>query len=62
MKHIENYCLLQSTEEALEWAGRIAAVTGATLLIEGAFSRLERGAGRPNMRRLPYFPQVGACH
>ncbi len=45
--------------EALEWAGRISSVTGATLLGEGAFARVERGQMMPVLRRLPYFPQVG---
>jgi acetolactate synthase-1/2/3 large subunit len=44
--------------ETLEWAGRISAVTGATLICDGAFSRIERGVGMPDLLRLPYFPQV----
>lgn len=43
---------------ALELAGRVAAATGAALLCENAFARLDRGAGRPDLRRLPYFPEV----
>lgn len=46
-------------EEALHWAGCIGAVTGASLLCEGAFARVERGCGLPSLTRLPYFPQVG---
>jgi acetolactate synthase-1/2/3 large subunit len=46
-----------STAEALAWAGRISAVTGAALLCEGAFARVERGCGMPSLQRLPYFPQ-----
>jgi hypothetical protein len=38
--------------------GRIAAATGAALYCENAFARLDRGAGLPNLMRLPYFPQV----
>jgi acetolactate synthase-1/2/3 large subunit len=40
--------------EGLELAGRIAAKTGCTLFAEGMVSRLERGAGRVMVRRLPY--------
>ena len=40
--------------EALELAGRIAARTGCTLLAEGMVARLERGAGRVKVARLPY--------
>lgn len=44
--------------EALLSCGRIAAATGAALLCENAFARLDRGAGLPDVQRLPYFPQV----
>src|SRR5690606_1204377 len=40
--------------EGLELAGRIAAKTGCTLFAEGMVARLERGAGRVMVRRLPY--------
>lgn len=40
--------------------GRVAAATGAALLCESAFARLDRGAGLPNVQRLPYFPQARA--
>lgn len=40
--------------EALELAGRIAARTGCTLFAEGMVARLERGAGRVKVTRLPY--------
>jgi acetolactate synthase-1/2/3 large subunit len=40
--------------EGLELAGRIAARTGCTLFAEGMVARLERGAGRVMVRRLPY--------
>jgi len=39
---------------ALEWAGRIAAATGCTLFAEFAAARIERGAGRVMVQRLPY--------
>jgi acetolactate synthase-1/2/3 large subunit len=40
--------------KALEWAGRIAAKTGCRLMCEGQNARLERGAGRVKLDRLPY--------
>ena len=45
--------------DALLNCGRIAAATGAALLCENAFARLDRGAGLPDVQHLPYFPQVG---
>ena len=39
---------------ALELAGRIAAKTGCGILTEGANTRLERGAGRVQVNRIPY--------
>ena len=39
---------------ALEIAGRIAAKTGCGILTEGANTRLERGAGRVQVDRIPY--------
>jgi len=42
------------TERGLELAGRIAAKTGCGLLAEGFNSRLERGAGRVQLERIPY--------
>ena len=41
----------------LEAAGRIAAATNAKLLVPYPFPRLERGAGRPIVDRVPYVPQ-----
>lgn len=35
-------------------AGRIAAATGAQLLAPFSFTRIERGAGRPAVERIPY--------
>lgn len=46
---------------ALQDCGRIAAATGAVLLCENAFARLDRGAGLPAMQRLPYFPHEAAA-
>ncbi len=39
---------------ALELAGRISAKTGCGILTEGANTRLERGAGRVQVDRIPY--------
>jgi acetolactate synthase-1/2/3 large subunit len=47
--------------DALASAGKIAAHTDAVLLCENAFARLDRGAGLPCPRRLPYFPQDAAA-
>lgn len=41
---------------ALTNVGRIASKLGAPIFCENAFSRLDRGAGLPNLQRLPYFP------
>ena len=41
-------------EAALDMAGRIAAVTGATLMSEFPAARTERGAGRVAAERIPY--------
>ncbi len=38
-------------------AGRIAAATNAKLLVPYPFTRLERGAGRPVVDRVPYVPE-----
>ncbi len=42
-------------EDALEAAGRIADATGAMLLCETFPARLQRGAGRVKVARIPYF-------
>lgn len=47
-------------EEALEQAGRIAAATGARLICETFAARLQRGAGRVPVERLPYFGEMAA--
>lgn len=44
-------------EDGLRAARRIADATGATLLAEVFPTRLERGAGRPPIDRLPYLPE-----
>ena len=41
-------------EQCLEWAGRIAAHTGCDLLCEYSVAKLDRGAGRVQVRRIPY--------
>ena len=46
-----------AADGALLALGRIAAAAGARLICEGPFSRVDRGAGRPRITRLPYFPQ-----
>lgn len=38
-------------------AGRISAATNAALLVPYPFTRLERGAGRPVVDRVPYVPE-----
>lgn len=40
-----------------EWAGRIAAATGCTVMSEFYAERIERGAGRVAVPRLPYSVQ-----
>jgi acetolactate synthase-1/2/3 large subunit len=42
--------------EGLRAAGRIAAAAKAKLLSPYPFARMERGAGRVNVQRLPYVP------
>ena len=42
------------SRRSLELAGRIAAKTGCGILTEGANTRLERGAGRVQVDRIPY--------
>src|SRR4029453_5238966 len=41
-------------QRCLELAGRIAAKSGCGILTEGANTRLERGAGRVQVERIPY--------
>jgi len=47
-------------EDALVQAGRIAAATGCRLLCETFQTRLQRGAGRVALERLPYFGEMAA--
>jgi acetolactate synthase-1/2/3 large subunit len=49
-------------EEALVEAGRIAAATGARLICETFATRLQRGAGRVAVERLPYFGELAEAH
>jgi acetolactate synthase-1/2/3 large subunit len=43
-------------EEALRLAGQIALATGAELICETFYARMERGGGLPKPVKLPYFP------
>jgi acetolactate synthase-1/2/3 large subunit len=43
--------------KGLEAAGRIAAATKAKLIAPYPFARMERGAGRVAVQRLPYLPE-----
>ncbi len=45
----------------LETAGRLASATGAVLIGEVGFARMELGRGRPAVQRLPYFPEQAAA-
>lgn len=45
------------TERGLRAAGRIAAATGARLMCDTFAPRLQRGAGRVAVERLPYFAE-----
>jgi acetolactate synthase-1/2/3 large subunit len=44
-------------ERGLRAAGRAAAKVGARLLCGTFPARIERGAGRPHVERVPYFPE-----
>ncbi len=44
-------------EEALRQAGRIAAATGARIIADTSPARLQRGAGRVAVERIPYFAE-----
>ena len=50
-----------TTGDALRALERIALHTGATLLGDTFITRIERGQGRPVLKRLPYFAE-GAMH
>ena len=45
-------------DDGLEAAARIAAKTGAEVYCDTIISRVQRGAGRAKIRRLPYFPEA----
>ncbi len=47
-------------EDALHEAGRIAEATGARIICETFAARLQRGAGRVPVERLPYFGEMAA--
>lgn len=44
-------------QEGLDAAGRIAAATGARLMVDTFVPRLQRGAGRVTVERIPYFAE-----
>jgi len=44
--------------EGLRAAARIRAVTGCDLLSENFPARIERGAGLPDVQRIPYLPEM----
>lgn len=44
-------------EAGLEQAGRVAEATGATLLCDTFVPRMQRGAGRLEVERIPYFAE-----
>jgi acetolactate synthase-1/2/3 large subunit len=44
--------------QALETAGRIAAATGAKLITDCFPTRMQRGAGRAPVERIPYFAEA----
>jgi len=48
------------TEQGLDWAGRIAAKTGARLFADTFVTRIARGAGRVEIERVPYFGEQAA--
>lgn len=44
------------SKDGLHLAGRIAAATDSDLICDTFFSRMDRGADTPAIKRLPYFP------
>ena len=44
------------SEAGIMLAGRIAAISGADLICDTFFARMERGGDLPSPTRLPYFP------
>jgi acetolactate synthase I/II/III large subunit len=45
-------------ERSLEWAGRIAAKTGCRVMAAGFNARVQRGAGRVQVDRVPYVVEL----
>ena len=45
-------------ERSLHWAGRIAAKTGCRVLAAGFNARVQRGAGRVQVNRVPYVVEL----
>lgn len=45
-------------ERSLQWAGRIAAKTGCRVMAAGFNARVQRGAGRMQVERVPYVVDV----
>ena len=45
-------------ERSLEWAGRIAAKTGCRIMASGFNARVQRGAGRVEVNRVPYVVEL----
>lgn len=46
-----------SIDDAVVMVGKICAKLRAAVYCENSFARVDRGFGRPHLRRLPYFPQ-----
>ncbi len=63
LKNSDNACLFMGDkalrEDGLKAAARIAA-TGIRVISEVFSSRVQRGRGRPNIERLPYFAEFAA--
>ncbi len=49
-------------EDGLELAGRIQAATGARIMCDTFTPRMQRGAGRVKIERLPYFAEQAQEH
>jgi len=49
-------------EDGLELAGRIQAATGARVLCDTFTPRMQRGAGRVRLERIPYFAEQAVEH
>ena len=53
--------IVERCDGALDALGKVAAVTGAHVLCENAFARVDRGGTLPHLTRLPYFPKDAAA-